>query len=337
MVAGIGALLGGVGSIVSGFMGASAAEEANEQNWKINLLNYYARQQEREDRIQQSRQNRADQRLGSTDASGNRVRFVEGKGWVTELSEDSDRMQDLQRKEQENVLQRDLPKRRQQMERNLERQRDEDYVAEGFLSELRNLQREDPERIEGLLRNASTRGINEAHDAASSPLLRTALRTGASNVDKIVEGVARSRSDALQKAFEDAQLKALDVVDQRYNAGRANAAQMYNTFAERAGRMPEVSYAPQNPSGIASAMLSQLTSAGDRTGSELAAAFGANGGSVDYTQPNYGMANAIGTAGQAISGMANNWQQQQNYEDSLAATFARYGLKDRQRRSQGVF
>ncbi len=90
----LGALLGAGGSIAGGLMGAGAQEKAADQNWQINLLNYYARERERQDRIRQAGIERRDRHLGSTDANGNRTHFVPGQGWVSELSSEGKAMND---------------------------------------------------------------------------------------------------------------------------------------------------------------------------------------------------------------------------------------------------
>src|SRR4051812_18206156 len=92
----IGAMVGGVGSII----GAGESADAQEKNWQVNLLNYYLRERERRDRIQQAEQSRNDTMLGATDARGNRTHFVPGKGWVQELSTEDAALGDAQLREQ---------------------------------------------------------------------------------------------------------------------------------------------------------------------------------------------------------------------------------------------
>src|ERR1043165_2882906 len=90
----IGALIGAAATIGSGILGANAESDAANKNWQIDLLNYYARQQERFDTIQQAREQSAENKLGVTDAAGNRTHFIPGVGWVTELSDEQKTLQE---------------------------------------------------------------------------------------------------------------------------------------------------------------------------------------------------------------------------------------------------
>jgi len=88
------ALLGAFANVVGAGLGASAASKADDTNWDINLLNYYQRERERNDAIQQGRHQEHDTKLGATDAAGNRTYFKPGVGWVTDLAPQQKTLQD---------------------------------------------------------------------------------------------------------------------------------------------------------------------------------------------------------------------------------------------------
>jgi hypothetical protein len=300
---GLGAIggLAGAGFSIAGAQEAAAASEAAARtNLIINMMNFQLRERERKDRIQQAEQNRSDTHLGARDADGNRTQFIEGVGWVTELSAQNKRIREMQQKEQSTVLGQDLPAKRAQMFANLDRQRTENFMAQGLLNEFRNIQQEDPSAWKNRLYGAATRGINEAFDAQGNQAMRKAIRTGASNTGEILASLGAAHADMLQKASQDAELKAPEMAEAQFNQRRAGAAQLYNMFAERAGRMPEVSYQPTNPSGQTNSILSQFAQEAGVSGRDLAAAFGQRGGVMDYVQPDYGQANALASTGQAV-------------------------------------
>lgn len=302
-IAGIG---GGIFSIMGANNAAKTAENAEHANFLINMMNFQLRQQEREDRIHQAQQNREDTHLGARDAEGNQTRFIDGVGWVTELSDQQKRIRDLQQREQANVLGQDLPAKRGQMFANLARQREEGSMAEGLLDQFRQIQHEDPTAWRNRLYGAATRGINEAFAEQGDQAMRSALRTGASNSGAILASLGSAQADMLQKAAQDAEIRAPQMADAQFNERRSQAAQLYNMFAERAGRMPDVSYQPTNPSGQTNSILSQFAQEAGVSGRDLAAAFGQKGGVFDYVQPDYGQANALASTGQVIGSVGRS-------------------------------
>lgn len=302
----IGGIAGGAFSIMGAQEGAKASAAAHRANLIINMMNFQLRERERRDRIKQAEENRSDTHLGARDADGNRTHFVEGVGWVTELSPEMERMRGLQQREQTNVLGQDLPARRQQMFANIDRQRTENYMAQGLLNQFKNIQQEDPSAMKNRLYGAATRGVNEAFSEQGDQAMRKAIRTGASNTGDIIASLAAAQGEMLQKAAQDAELRAPEMAEQQFNQRRSNAAQLYNMFAERAGRMPEVSYQPINPTGQTNNILSQFAQESGVSGRDLAAAFGARGGVMDYVQPEYGSANALASTGQAVGAMGRS-------------------------------
>lgn len=294
-------LVGAGGAGLAGIFGASAADRAADMNWQINLLNYYQREREREDAMRTANQARHDNQLGVTDARGNRTRFVQGVGWVTENAPGTQDMMNLQDAEQKAVLTKDLPLRRNTLERNYKRQLGEEALADTFKRQLTGLQRGDDRPYEDAIYRASVSGVKDAMDDSDSLALTHALRTDSSNIGKVVQGLSTARSNALSKASADAKLKSMGMADEQYGKDRSGLANLYNMFAARAQAMPDVSYKPQSVDTGASQSVNPLLS-GQRSLDTLATQVSAmKGGTLDYIQPNYGWANAIGGGAGALA------------------------------------
>lgn len=299
----IGGGLGAVGGVVSGIMGAQAASEASDTNWEIALLNYYARNRERQDRIQEAASNKRDTKLGFTDGEGSTSKFVEGQGWVTQLADRAKQIQDLQRGEQKNVLQHDMPMKRRSMDRNEARSLEDESTADSLRRNMRDLQPGDDSQLENLLLESATHGLNRGYDEATGAAVREAARTDSSNTPRILSSINKDRAESYAKAGIEAKLKAHGSGDKEYQQKRDSLANLYNMFATRASVGPDVSFKPEQIGKTNDLFASQGSKQQLGAGNSLADAFGAKGGTMDYTQPNYGPANAMGGGASALAGM----------------------------------
>lgn len=306
----IAALMGGAGSVASGIMGANAADDAQKTNWNIALLNYYQREAERRDRIRQATKTDREQKLGFTDADGSRVHFVPGVGWVNDLSDEAKGLQDAQRNEQMNVLQKDLPMRRRFMERNEKRSYEDESDADALRRNMRDLRRAPDSELESLLYNSAVMGMDDAFDKSQASAVTAAARTGSSNVDRILSGLNKDRAEAQGRAAMEAKLKARGSGDADFENKRSQLANLYNMFATRASVAPDVSYQPMNVDKNSQGMMAQGSKQAFDASKYLAEAFGAKGGTMDYVQPNYGWANAVGSGSNALSAMFKSLSQQ---------------------------
>ncbi len=295
------ALLGAFATLGSGFLGANAAQNAADQNYQINLLNYYQREQERQDSINFARQQQRDTKLGSTDASGNRVHFVEGVGWVTDLSPEQRALQELYQKEETAQLSNDLPKRRQILDANVERQGRENNYSSALFDAMQRTQRADPREIENQLNQASTAGITQGFDSALEDAMRAAVRTGASNSGKVASQIGEQRANALRDAFMNNKLNAKGQADEQYDTERANIANLYNMFASRASAMPDAAYNPRNIEGMAAQQQGAAAGASQQAAGGLLNAFAKQGGTMMPVEANYGWANALQSGGSALA------------------------------------
>lgn len=303
------ALFGAGGSIASGIFGANAADEANETNKQIALLNYYQREAERQERIRQAAKLDREQKMGFTDSDGSRVSFVPGKGWVSDLSDEAQALQNAQRNEQMNVLQKDLPMRRRFMERNEQRSFEDESQADALRRDMRDLRRAPDSELEALLYNTAVQGMDDAFDKSQASAVTAAARTGSSNIDRMLSGLNKDRAEAQGRAAMEAKLKARGSGDADFENKRSQLANLYNMFATRASVAPDVSYQPMNVDKNAQGMMAQGSKQAFDAGKYLGEAFGAKGGTMDYTQPNYGWANAIGGSGNALAALFRSMGQ----------------------------
>jgi hypothetical protein len=112
-----------------------------------------------------------------TDAYGNTVRFVEGRGWVTELTPMQRAIMDGQQNEQLNSLREDAPRQRAAAERQDNRSKSANSVFEDLMVEYGNLNRptQQSEESRNVLRALEERKSGPQSDQ----FLNQALRTGA--------------------------------------------------------------------------------------------------------------------------------------------------------------
>lgn len=313
----LGALIGAGGSIAGGLIGAGAQEEANDMNWQINLLNYYQRQQERRDRLREAERTRADQRLGATDAFGNRTRFVEGKGWVTELSNQDKLIAALQRQEQQNVLEKDLPMRRAQLERNDQRQRTEEGVAEGLRERFRRDLGVDPEALKRVMITNASAAISREYDYLENEAMRKALRTGSSDSGRILADLARDRIKTIAGAVAGIPLQAKQMAADMTAKEQGNMLNQYNLVATRASQVPGVSYKPENIQGGQSDLLKAFASMSQNGDNNLIKAHSIPGGTLDYVRPNTGYGDAIASGSGALAAAFERMNAAQNRQNAM--------------------
>lgn len=302
------ALIGGGASILSAILAAQAEHEKVQNDWLVNWYNTRHRDQERQDAIRYADELRGEQKLGGTNAAGDRTYYKEGVGWVTDLGS---RNQDLLNYFYGN----ELPARRSQFERGDSRSRADDDMATQMLQELQGVERDNPTDVENMLYEASTRGIGDQVNDATETALRSAFRRGATNTGDIAGKIAKAGAGQRSSAAKDAKLQALDFVDDRYNSRRNQLSQLYNLFAGRAGRDIGSSYDPSSDESGANALLGQfagLASQGNATGANAVSKQGGTLGTVDADNS---LANMFGGAGAGITGIGDRLSADRSRND----------------------
>lgn len=295
------ALLGAFATIASGGLGAMASNNAAAYNYNSDVLNYNQREQERFDTINAARRQDADTKLGSTDAAGNRTYFVPGRGWVVELAEDQQALQDLYQREELAQLSNDLPKKRDILNANVERQGRESGIASQLLDAFQRTQMEDPRELENQLNNASVRGITQGFDSALQDAMQSAVRTGASNAGNVAADIGKARASALMDAFMNNKINAKGQAKDNYSREQGNTSNLYNMYASRASAMPDVAYNPRNIEGQTGQQQQASMQANQGAQGALINAFAKQGGSMPRIEPNYGVANAVQSGGNALA------------------------------------
>lgn len=290
----IGGGLQGIGSI----FGAFSENEASNNNMLIALMNKRARDREREEGIRYADEIRDEQKLGATNAAGDRTYFKPGVGWVTEPGARTEELMDY-------FYGQELPERRAQFSRGAERSRTESDVADLYLDELLNVQRDNPADIEAILYEAGTRGVGEATNEAMESAMRSAIRGGSSNIGKIAGKINEAGTKQRGNVAKDAKLQALDYVDDKFNAKRGAASSLYNLFASRAGSDIGMSLDPSASESGANALLSQFSSLAQQGSGIGANAIGKQGGSLAPVAPNNGLANMFMSLGNTVSGVGD--------------------------------
>ena len=298
-----GAALGAVGSVASAFIAADAQNTATHTNWAIALMNYYARERERWEAKLESRRLETKQNEGFTDAQGNRTSYVPGKGYVVNLSPESEALQDRIYAEQMQRLGPDAQMRRHQLQRNEIRQIEENDKARALFDQMRKLPRKKADVIENLLFNAASTGINRAFDDTTAVATRQALRTKSSNAGKLLEEIAKQRSEAVKGARTQSRVQAMEMAPALNAATDKQKADLYNMFATRASQMPETPFAPPNVGGSAEQLLQVASNNNRATGELQLKAAMMEGGRLPFVPPNYGTANAVGAAGTSLSAL----------------------------------
>jgi hypothetical protein len=298
----LGGILGAGAGIAGSLINAEEQAETREQNWEIAMLNYNQRERERSEAIAMANKLRAEQKLGFSDMRGTRTKFVPGKGWVVTGAPELLEMMKLQDKEQRNVLTKDLPMRRQVMERNYKRGLQEEALADTFRRQLVT-QRQTPARSDEAyasdLYNAMAGGLREASADAGGRVFTQAMRTGQnSNFDDIAGALQAENNKAYANAALQSRLMSRGLGEKERAEKTTQLANLYNLFATRAGALPEVNYRPQaiDDKGQATEAARNALVAGQ----DLTKMFAMKGGELDYLSPLTGVGNAIAGGGAAL-------------------------------------
>lgn len=306
----IGALAGAGGGIASALLGAQSADEIAAWNYAINQQNLRAQKKQQDRAYQYADEIRNEQKLGATDALGNRTQFVPGKGWVTTLSPGQQALYDF-------FFNQELPEKRSQFNRQAESSRANSDVANALLAEFKRVRKDTPMEAANKLYLAATRGASDANREVAEAALRQATRTGNSNIANIIGQLGKASMDQRSAARLNADIQAQDYVNDKYNSERGGLAQLYQMFLGMANSNLIPSY---DPTGIPQAANSLMNVFSNQAQQGNSMGFNARmqpAPQQDYMQPNYAWANAAGAIGQSLAGLGTrlggmNQQSQMN-------------------------
>lgn len=277
-------------TIVSGLLGYSAAQDAEQRNADIARFNQA--QSIADNRLQRmiAERIRQETQLGSTDVYGTRTRFIPGMGWVTEAAPGQQSIADAaQRAQQFDVAGREAT--RQELAREAtDAARSENRLAEEMLRRVRQRDRPDRREVEQELIAQGEAGRNaQARDIARG-VNRSLVRQGnTSNVGDIISARAQASEEAARSARAQARSTSRDIVRQEGAEDTARGTQLYQALRNRAEGRPAIPISIPFPQRNDMTVSNQLSFQGTR-----------NEG-VPYVQPDYSLANTVGQGATAIS------------------------------------
>jgi hypothetical protein len=260
---------------------------------------------------------------GTTNARGDRTRYVPGVGWVEELSDESQVMQGLSDTETRRRLAEDMPRSRFGREMNFDTRLQEREAADTKLRQFQEVQGRSPAAIEAAMLEQNMANAQDPIDATRQQVQMNALRgnSGASDIlAALSERGAQGTRSAIAQARADAPTAALEE-----NAGRQNnTLNQYNTLATRASNIDDVAFQPENlPNELASRGQIQANNAPRAIEGASSATYRGsaplvdaptfrswNSPSIDYSGgPNTGM--ALAAAGQTGENLYNAFADRQ--------------------------
>lgn len=309
----IGALAGAGGGIASALLGASSADEIAAWNYAINQQNLRAQKRQQDRAYSYADEIRNEQKLGATDALGNRTRFVPGQGWVTTLSPSQQALYDF-------FFKQELPEKRSQFDRQAQSSRANSDIANALLDEFKRVRKDTPMEAANKLYLAATRGASDANREVAEAALRQATRTGNSNIADIIGQLGRASMEQRGAARLNADIQAEDYVNDKYNSERGGLAQLYQMFLGMANSNLIPSY---DPTGIPQAANSLMNVFSNQAQQGNSMGFNARmqpAPQQDYMQPNNAWAGAAGAIGQTLSGLGarlGGMNQQSQMNDLL--------------------
>jgi hypothetical protein len=296
----LGGVLGAGASLYGGILQAEAQEDANRMNWAVNVMNYQQRERERAEQIAMANKLRAEQKLGSSDIRGTRVKFVEGQGWVTTGAPELLALMKAQDAEQMKQLSIDAPMARKVRERNYSRGLQDEAMADTYRRQLGNTVTPSDDAYANDLYLAQVAGLREGSQDAGRRAFTQLFRTNdSSRAGDVAASLARENNSAYTKAALQAKLMARGSGQKEADTRRNQLANLYNLFATRAGQGTEANFKPTNIDN--SAQLESATKGDLNTGALAAQSYGKAGGTLDYVQPNLGYGNAVSGAGSALA------------------------------------
>lgn len=289
-------------ALASSALGAMSAHEANQTNQQIGLLNYYEQVAARQRAEAEARRQQNEAKLGQTDAAGNRTYFVPGVGWVTDLAQDQQQIQDLSEQEMIRQLTEDAARNERVGARSNNRRNREDTLATEADRELRAARRPDQGALRQLLLARGAEARNRSADRAGEASARQAVRQGGHNAAAIRQG-ARAEADATgaRQAGIEAELMARGMADQEFAQDRDSASQLYNYFR---GLSTGGTAAPGTPQLRGP---SPNTGQAANFGSQLIAATG-QAPQQAFQNADMSMADFINDAGASVGGLMQFYQ-----------------------------
>jgi hypothetical protein len=205
------------------------------------------------------------------------------------------------------------------MDRNYSRGLQDEALADTFRRRLQDIPRATPDEAYAAdFYNAQARGIQQASNDAGRRVFTQAQRTGGTNMGPIAAALQREANTSYGDAALKAKIMSRGMGRQEQQDQEKNLSNLYNLFATRASQLPETNYKPMGLDTSSNASLADLAKGGLTAGSLATQTAAMKGGNLDYIQPNYGYANAVGGGASALASAFRMGGAQQQYGSSVS-------------------
>lgn len=274
-------------------LAAEASRYNTDANREIAMQNLAAAQERFDQAMGIALEERDAQRLGGADQYGNRTYWHPDKGWVMHLTPRSLNQQDAEQRADLITATELFNLERERINRSADLQRGDQQQANKELMQFNNIERQSPEQIADLLFARGETARADARDALLQGMIRTQSRQGnTSNIPDIFQSAAEQGIKDAGNARIEAELRGLYDAPQMYDTQRANSAQIYSMFRDRADKPFSAVVQPTN--GVVSNVASGPTSS-----ALFNSAFGQPVPQQPYLQPDFSAANLAAASGAA--------------------------------------
>lgn len=264
-------------SVGGGIMAGNKADKQAGMNNRIASDNQFQSGVDREASILSAMRRDMEDKLGSTDAMGNRTKWVPGRGWVTEASEAVQGNIDAGLREQYQQLTHDASRNRANADRVSDNARDSSMMFDTFMRELSQTAGTRIDPNQRFMQNLAdqTTGFNQGFDDAQEAYATQALRTGSATGANAMADFAKQRGEGLAGIHANARTGARTDTRAEFDSDRGRASSLAGGFLDAAGSAP---IGAPGTSGIergANAGLGLASNRGAQNNALLAAAMGA--------------------------------------------------------------
>lgn len=250
MLAAIPAVIALAGSAFSGAQqsGMAGAQMQMQQNNANRQLRLAQEQFEMQKRIAEQQQEMA--RAGSTDARGNRVRYISGVGWVSEPTAKTQGLLNLSDAEEAARLGPDAQRVRRGKQANEGTRIEEGRIADSYRRQLANKTGEvTPEQMQSRMADVMLSEIGEKSNEAKNAIGMQSLRSGTTS--NIADDINKLATSGTRTALARARMDAPGAAEQQNQAMRNSLLNSYNLMATRAGNSEDMPFQPTNVENVA--------------------------------------------------------------------------------------
>lgn len=243
------ALIGLGGSALSGGMNlfSQNKQQGNQEGaLQLAMQDYLLRKRQAEQQYELST-------AGQTDSRGNQVRYVPGKGWVTELTPESKSMQSRSDAVQNQGYVESLGRGTDERHGAFNRRLTEGSAASPLLTQMLNgFGAPSREGVGGANKIANVTGASEGADNVRSGYAATALRTGntgSSPMQNTVAGIDRGATQGIRSALAKGDADEGPLFTQMMDQFNQSKLNPYNMLASRASNVENMPFSPESISG----------------------------------------------------------------------------------------